>query len=121
MIHIRMLFARTVRTLEGTLLACLLVLSVLMPSVDAYICIADAKTDTAFLADHAQHPNPEPADPDAGDAMCVNGHCHYWVGIARMAEPYSYAAAVFSVEPARTAYNTSPSAPPNELLRPPQV
>ena len=121
MIHSRMILARTMRTLGGILIACMLVLSVLAPAVDAYICIADAQAETAYRADHTQQVESEAADRRDGDAMCVQGYCHHWVGVTQIGERNTYEMAVTSLPLVRDRDDALTSAPANELLRPPQA
>jgi hypothetical protein len=108
----------------GMLLAALLVFGLMTPTIDTFICIAD---DAATVQDHTlklagkQLPEKPVLPHDDGDALCVHGHCHHYVGVAKGPERLAFAVAMTFREPFYGRYGPPPTAPQIELLRPPRA
>jgi hypothetical protein len=108
----------TVRGWAAVCLAAFLTFAILIPTIDTFVCIDDiGQSETlAFAGNDA--PAPPPGD---GDASCIHGHCHHWVGVPKIGERLT-----FDVKPADGRippglYGPPPSAPQIELLRPPRA
>jgi hypothetical protein len=115
---------RFLRRWSGTLLALLLTFAVLTPTVDTFICIADVGEKVVATQDqpHSGEAKQLPAQPhDDGDSSCIHGHCHHWVGYARLGERLALAISAHRASPITGTYNRPDSAPSLELLRPPQA
>jgi hypothetical protein len=109
-------------------LAGLLLLGLLVPTLDAFNCIADLAPEAgiAGLTHQAtaqisqDDPAPPAGQPDA-DPLCPHGHCHHLLGVTRLAERTDFAPSTRIVEPTGGNYDSPPSAPRTELLRPPRA
>ena len=99
------------------LLAAVLAFSVLLPTLDTFICL-DEPAVTASASGTVRSP---PTHEDGGDALCVHGHCHHWVGVARVAERLNFTLAESTAGAFYALYGPPPAAPPHELLRPPRA
>jgi hypothetical protein len=112
------------RRWSGTLFAALLVLAVLTPTVDTFVCIDDFG-GTVAVAQNQDHPGPSKNFPvqqhDDGDSSCIHGHCHHWVGYQRLGGRLAFASAAGRAAPIMGGYDRPASAPPIEILRPPQA
>ena len=113
------------RKCSGTLVAVLMTFALLTPTIDSFICIADveskaAVTDTAQTSAMKQVPV-QPRHTDDGDASCIHGHCHHWVGYSRFAERLDFEPSGRHLETVLGLYDSPPSAPKTELLRPPRA
>jgi len=108
------------RNLSGALLAILLALAVLTPAVDTFVCIGDEAVATA-QANIVASKNLPAQQHDDGDSSCIHGHCHHWVGYPRMSVRLAVATATGRTAPIAGRYDQPSSAPPIELLRPPQA
>jgi len=109
----------------GMLLAVLLVLGLMTPTIDTFICIADdgisiAHQDKVVKAAEKQSPAKSVSHDDT-DALCVHGHCHHWVGMEKPHERAAFMVAMAFREPSYGLYGPLPSAPQIELLRPPRA
>jgi len=114
------------RKWSGTLLAGLMALALLVPTIDSFICIADIGQPTQVAsAQNVQTAKQFPAQPqqdqDDVDPLCPHGHCHHWVGVTRLAERVDLKPSAKILEPVRGDYDSPPSAPRTELLRPPRA
>ena len=106
----------TVRGWVAVCLAAFLTFAVLIPTIDTFICIADiGQSESVSLASNEVPPH------DDGDASCIHGHCHHWVGVAKIGERLAFDVSLTDGEPPRGLYNAPPSAPQIELLRPPRA
>jgi len=113
-----------IRQWSGTFLAAFLTLALLVPAIDSFVCIADVGEQSAVTHEVAkvdpvkQAPN---ESHDDGDSSCIHGHCHHWVGFTKVGERIALNLIARHFDQVRGAYNAPPSAPQNELLRPPQA
>lgn len=109
-------------------LAGLVLLGLLMPTLDAFTCIDDfgPKAAVGGLAqqDKAVAAKDSPAQPlgwqEDADPLCPHGHCHHWVGVT-LAERTDFGLSTQILEPLRGDYDSPPSAPRMGLLRPPRA
>src|SRR5262249_29587826 len=108
---------------SGILLAALLLLGLMVPTIDTFLCgICDAVVTSQEKVTQTAEKKDAPAKPlhDDGDALCVHGHCHHWVGFTKPAERLPIIA-MQSGQQSYGLYGTPPSAPQIELLRPPRA
>ena len=106
----------TVRGWVAVCLAAFLTFAVLIPTIDTFVCIDDiGQTETLSLADNDAPPH------DDGDASCIHGHCHHWVGVAKSGERAAFDVSLTEGGIAPGLYAPPPSAPQIELLRPPRA
>ena len=109
----------------GTFFAGLLTFALLIPTLDTYMCIADVQQPQSATAQLDQSAKSVPAQPkqqhDEGDASCIHGHCHHWVGIAKIGERLAFDVTLTDGKVPSGLFGPLPSAPQNQLLRPPQV
>ena len=110
-------------------LAGLLLLGLLIPTLDAFKCIDDL-TPKGAIGNFVQvtkalttqeHPDQPVTDQDDVDPLCPHGHCHHWLGLARLSDRLDFRLSAKIMEPVRGAYERPPSAPRTELLRPPRA
>jgi hypothetical protein len=94
-----LLLVKSLRGWSGPLLAALLTLAVLTPTLDMFVC-ADDQQSTAITVIASAMPSVEvhaasdlhkkssmPAERhDADDSGCIHGHCHHGIGAAKLAE-----------------------------------
>lgn len=110
----------------GWLIAAILVVSLLTPTIDAFGCIADSVPEasrigiTLVAVEEGAPAEKSPVHAD-GDALCVHGHCHHWVGVAKLSERLLFNAALTLNEPSFGLYGMPPSALKTDLLRPPRA
>jgi hypothetical protein len=125
MLHSDMAMFRKLRGWSGVLFAGLLAFAILIPTLDTFMCIADVQHPQSVTAQLDQPAMDLPAQPkqthDDGDASCIHGHCHHWVGVAKFGERLALEAKLTYGELPRGLYNSPPSAPQLELLRPPRA
>ena len=112
------------RRWSGIVLVAMLALTVLAPTIDTFVCIDDVSG--AVSVARSQAPSASSKDlpvqqHDDGDNSCIHGHCHHWVGYPRMAVRLAVAAATGRSGPIASRFSQPASAPPIELLRPPQA
>ena len=106
----------TVRGWVAVCLAAFLTFAVLIPTIDTFVCIDDiGQTETLSLAGNEAPPH------DDGDASCIHGHCHHWVGVAKTGERAAFDLSLTEGGIAPGLYAPPPSAPQIELLRPPRA
>jgi len=106
----------TLRGWCAVFLAGFLTFAILIPTIDSFVCIDDVgQAETISLASKDAPPH------DDGDASCIHGHCHHWVGVAKIGERLAFDVSLTDGEPPRGLYNAPPSAPQIELLRPPRA
>ena len=105
---------------SAVLLAGLLTFAILIPTIDTFVCIADIGQSETISS--AQAGNDAPAQPhDDGDASCIHGHCHHWVGVAKIGERLAFDVTLTDGGIPPGLYGPPPSAPQIELLRPPRA
>ena len=107
---------RILRGWSAVLLAGLLTFAVLIPTIDSFVCIDDIGQSEISLAqadNEARH--------DDGDASCIHGHCHHWVGVAKIGERLAFDVSMTDGGIPSGLYGPPPSAPQIELLRPPRA
>jgi hypothetical protein len=111
---------RILRGWSAVLLTGLLTVAVLIPTIDSFVCIDDiGQSETISLA---QAGNDAPGQPhEDGDASCIHGHCHHWVGVAKIGERLAFDVSLTDGEMTRGLYGPPSSAPQIELLRPPRA
>ena len=102
---------------RGILIAVLLVVGLLTPTLDTFVCIGDDPGTVAGVLDNSPSNSPQPS----GDALCVHGHCHHWIAVSRIAPVLDFELAE---RPSGEIYALI--VPPDavsqrELLRPPRV
>jgi len=116
----------TLRGWNAVLLAGFLTIAILVPTIDTFVCIADighaaSVSETKALV-QAGDMKGAPGQPhDDGDASCIHGHCHHWVGVAKFGERFALEVTLTHGELPHGLYNSPPSAPQIELLRPPRA
>ena len=110
------------RECSAVLLAGILTFAILIPTIDTFVCIADiGQTETISLAQAGnQAGNGAPPHED-GDASCIHGHCHHWVGVAKIGERLAFDVSMTDGGIPSGLYGPPPSAPQIELLRPPRA
>jgi hypothetical protein len=108
----------TVRGWVAVCLAAFLTFAILIPTIDTFVCIDDiGQTESVTLAG-----NDAPAQPhDDGDASCIHGHCHHWVGVPKIGERLAFDLKLTDGKIPPGLYAPPPSAPQIELLRPPRA
>jgi len=112
---------RTLRGWSAILLAGFLTFAILIPTIDTFVCIADIGQTVADTASLTQASKDTPIQHDDGDASCIHGHCHHWVGVAKIGERLAFEVTLTDGEAPRGLYDSPPSAPQIELLRPPRA
>jgi hypothetical protein len=111
---------RLLRAWSGVLLAGFLACALLIPTIDTFVCIADADQSVAVSAAQSDSGPSQPAHDD-GDSSCIHGHCHHWVGVARLTDRVAHDSVTTDAGLVRTAYSPPASAPQVQLLRPPRA
>lgn len=94
-----MSLVKTLRRVGGPLLAALLTLAVLTPTMDLFVCAGDQQpTAITSIAGSTQAGGMQEASDvqkkssipverhDADDDGCVHGHCHHGIGVAKLAD-----------------------------------
>jgi len=112
------------RKWSGTLFASLLMLAVLVPVIDTFVCVDDTsgKPAVTSIQGKAVASKELPVQQhDDGDSSCIHGHCHHWVGVPRVSERVAFVTSAKRATPILAAYEQRSSAPPFELLRPPRA
>jgi len=111
------------RKWNGALLAALLALAVLAPTIDSFICISDVGNTATAVQEQVAGMDKDILDQshDDGDASCSHGHCHHWVGFTKVGERMAFNANAKHLTPTPALSTAPPSAPQNALLRPPQA
>ena len=120
---------RTLRGWSGVLLAGFLALAILIPTLDTYICIADVQqaSVTSVTKQMAQTglqknvPDQSQKTHDDADSSCPHGHCHHWVGVAKLGERLALNITLTNGELPGGLYSSPPSAAQIQLLRPPRA
>ncbi len=122
-----MALLKTLRKLGAPLLAALLTLAVLTPTIDVYACANDkapsvttATVSLSKVASQQQKSNAPIERHDDGDSGCIHGHCHHGIGMAKLSETQLASVALPLSKVAPWAIDAPPSAPSNGLLRPPR-
>ena len=116
----------TLRGWSAALLVGFLTCAILVRTIDTFVCIADigqatSASEAKALA-HAGDVKDAPSQPhDDGDASCIHGHCHHWVGFVKFSERLALGVNLKSGVIPQGLYNPPPSAPQIELLRPPRA
>lgn len=118
---------KTLRKLGGPLMAALLVLAVLTPTIDMYACANDkapamvvASVSFAKAADQKSSNIPLQQHDD-GDSGCIHGHCHHGIGVAKLNEGEVVSEASPSSMVSPWTFDAPASAPSVDLLRPPRA
>lgn len=119
----------TLRGLSGLVLAGLLALAILVPTVDTFVCIADVQlsSDASVSNEMAQTglqesvPDQRQKMHDDTDSSCPHGHCHHWIGVAKPGERLALDISLAQGELPSGLYSSPPSAPQIQLLRPPRA
>lgn len=107
---------------NAVFLAALLTFAVLIPTIDSFVCIADfGQSETVSLAQAGHQAGNDAPRHDDGDASCIHGHCHHWVGVAKTGERAAFDVSLTDGGIAPGLYGPPPSAPQIELLRPPRA
>lgn len=109
-------------------LAGLVLLGLLMPTLDAFKCIDDFGPKGAIGNLVEQHKavvsNDAPAQSlgwqEDADPLCPHGHCHHWVGVTSVAK-LDFRQSARILELPHRDYDSLPSAPRMGLLRPPRA
>ena len=104
----------------GFVLAFGLVLGLLVPTLDAFACISDTERSVVTATEDSAKPG-EQTLPHKGGMLCVNGHCHLCMSIPKSSERVAANVSEEALEPIVTVHRSPLSAPPNQLLRPPQA
>ena len=102
------------------LLAFGLVLGLLTPTVDAFVCIGGVEKVVVTAKQTSAGPSDKTLRHD-GEVLCINGHCHLCMGIPKAAERVAANISEQASEPIVTVHRSPLSTPPNQLLRPPQA
>jgi hypothetical protein len=117
------------RAWSRPLLAVLVVLTLLIPTWDAFQCVAEFSDSTFTSADvHAGKiivakdigGKPLNIDNDA-DPLCPHSHCHHPAGMPSMTEHPAMPTVLTRLEPPWSIYHIPPSPPSSGLLRPPRA
>jgi hypothetical protein len=116
----------TLRGWTAALLVGFLTLAILVPTIDTFICIADigqatSGSETKALVNVGDVKDAPGQPHDDGDASCIHGHCHHWVGFVKFGERLALEVTLTSGAIPQGLYNPPPSAPQIELLRPPRA
>jgi hypothetical protein len=118
---------RHLRTRSYTWFAVLLVLGLLAPTLDIYICSNDkeptitASVSAVVKTAAAKTDSQQRPAQDQDDAGCIHGHCHHGIGAMKLSEPVQIALIPRKLEPAAFPAQAPPTAPSNSLLRPPRA
>jgi hypothetical protein len=111
------------------LLAVLVVLTLLIPTLDAFQCVVEFSDVTVASVDKhqaetviAKDISGKPLDVTGdADPLCPHGHCQHPAGIPSVAEPVAMPITLAYFEPFRSVYSVPASQPPLGLLRPPRA
>ena len=114
---------KTLRGWSTVLRAVFLAFAIMIPTIDTCICSLDEDQAAAFnVKVSVDHTDKAPSQPrHAGDMSCNHGHCHHWVGVAKIGERLAFEVRLTDSEIPSGLFGPPPSAPKNELLRPPQA
>lgn len=112
----------TLRGWSAVLRAMFLAFAIMIPTIDTCICSLDEDQAAFNTKVSVGDTNKVPSQPrHAGDVSCNHGHCHHWVGVAKVSERPAFELTLTNGELPQGLYRSPPSAPQNELLRPPQA
>jgi len=112
----------TVRGWVAVCMAGFLTFAILIPTIDTFVCIDDIGQTVSDTTSLAKASKDAPAQPqDDGDASCIHGHCHHWVGVAKIGERLAFDVTLTDGGIPPGLYGPPPSAPQVELLRPPRA
>ena len=118
---------RHLRTRCSTWFAVLLVLGLLVPTLDIYVCSGDNEPSAPSAVSHvvktaaAKTVGQSLPIQDQDDAGCIHGHCHHGIGAVKLIEPVQIAQIPRDFEPSFNPAQAPPAAPRNSLLRPPRA
>lgn len=110
----------TMRGWVAVCLAAFLTFAILIPTIDTFVCIDDiGRSETVSLAKAGADAPVQKHDD--GDASCIHGHCHHWVGVPKIGERLAFEAKLTDGRIPPGLYAPPLSAPQIELLRPPRT